>query len=1135
MNVLLFIAVALQVGVMNSEAQNEGSQLSWKDVTAIASYTSKPHSLRRVTREPCGDVFTATKGTITSPQFPQHYPSNKRCTYEIVAPNTHSIYLSFSHFAIEEGDDCTYDSVHVNCTTYNGTVHEHGPYCGYEAPPNISCEGNKMHIAFVSDDATEYSGFAAEFNTVHAACAKNNGGCKQLCEPNINGDRTCACRTGFVLHPDDQDCKEENPEGKLLHFHSDAHPNGSLIFSWKWRGGVAPSGLTGFYFKATSLNHTILITLPPTSTSFAADQLRGETEYDTTLWPFYNIEGASTEKLGKPSMLSVHTPVSEPCGGVFMATKATITSPNYPRNYPNNKRCTYEIVAPSSHVIFLTFNFFHIEGRDDCEWGEDIFEMSCTLNNGTVLQYGRYCGNNSPTNISCEGNKISILFASDDTIVHPGFSADVYMVHVACAKNNGGCKQLCDSNNKGNRVCACRPGFVLHPDDHDCKEENPEGKLLHFHSHAQPNGSVMFSWNVRGGVVPSGLTGFYFKATSPNHTILITLPPTSTSIAADQLRGNTEYDITLWPFYKTEGASDEKLGKPSMLSVHTPVSVPTAPTAVIPWPEFAWRRPTEVTITIYEPEAWNSKPLGYRLRLEPTDDGEPKEHIIKLEDHGYSVVNVPLSVKPGRRYTVFVSAWGIGDMGETLVGPETMATFGNISLAPVKLRAKVEIADPTSAVLSWECPKPASQFEITVSMQGISQGDNNDGTISAPNLYLITSIPSNTNKKSHSHQEEDMAFNSGRDSAPSGEEVVSPVVLRSRGQNVSGATIFLDGNSLAPSNYTVPLFGLVPNRNYDVRLLACAIDGCSDESSMTFRTPPSSIPAAIITKIFAKGTSSIYIEWSFNRPEDWLEFDLHFQVRAHNNGFFRLITTTELALTISDLTAGTEYRVEVRPSLQVSPGRRQYGIPTGAVVSTWPLVPRPPTLTTKGFTNAPGVVALSWVFVNSTVVDVEVAINSSEFVNCTLLSSCEVVILGGWNSSFKAGFVKISGLNANTDYAVDLRGCNDHGCGYATRVYVTTGISAPSEPLELHLDTEGNMTVVLAWEPPAEPAGPLEGYMVSWECDDGSTMAATTTECFLILQGLQTQYQGCSFSVSAYHVGGNGEELYGNPATLTAQ
>ena len=40
-------------------------------------------------------------GTIQSPSFPDLYPPNKNCVWQIVAPEQYRITLNFSHFDME--------------------------------------------------------------------------------------------------------------------------------------------------------------------------------------------------------------------------------------------------------------------------------------------------------------------------------------------------------------------------------------------------------------------------------------------------------------------------------------------------------------------------------------------------------------------------------------------------------------------------------------------------------------------------------------------------------------------------------------------------------------------------------------------------------------------------------------------------------------------------------------------------------------------------------------------------------------------------------------------------------------------------------------------------------------------------
>lgn len=49
----------------------------------------------------CGGRIDTSNGTITSPSFPEVYPGNKTCTWEIIAPQQYKITLNFTHFDLE--------------------------------------------------------------------------------------------------------------------------------------------------------------------------------------------------------------------------------------------------------------------------------------------------------------------------------------------------------------------------------------------------------------------------------------------------------------------------------------------------------------------------------------------------------------------------------------------------------------------------------------------------------------------------------------------------------------------------------------------------------------------------------------------------------------------------------------------------------------------------------------------------------------------------------------------------------------------------------------------------------------------------------------------------------------------------
>lgn len=65
----------------------------------------------------CGNfVIHKQSGTITSPKYPQTYPANSDCSWDIVTDPAYHISVSFQNdFNIEYQDVCKYDYVAVSC------------------------------------------------------------------------------------------------------------------------------------------------------------------------------------------------------------------------------------------------------------------------------------------------------------------------------------------------------------------------------------------------------------------------------------------------------------------------------------------------------------------------------------------------------------------------------------------------------------------------------------------------------------------------------------------------------------------------------------------------------------------------------------------------------------------------------------------------------------------------------------------------------------------------------------------------------------------------------------------------------------------------------------------------------------
>ncbi|XP_036174858.1 neuropilin-2 isoform X3 [Myotis myotis] len=126
---------------------------------------------------PCGGRLNSKDaGYITSPGYPQDYPSHQNCEWIVYAPEPNQkIVLNFNpHFEIEK-HDCKYDFIEIRDGD-SESADLLGKHCGNIAPPTIISSGSVLYIKFTSDYARQGAGFSLRyeiFKTGSEDCSKN--------------------------------------------------------------------------------------------------------------------------------------------------------------------------------------------------------------------------------------------------------------------------------------------------------------------------------------------------------------------------------------------------------------------------------------------------------------------------------------------------------------------------------------------------------------------------------------------------------------------------------------------------------------------------------------------------------------------------------------------------------------------------------------------------------------------------------------------------------------------------------------------------------------------------------------------------------------------------------------------------
>ncbi|XP_071806490.1 uncharacterized protein [Asterias amurensis] len=174
----------------------------------------------------CNQIWhNARQGNITSPGYPDQYPSNKDCTIEINAPINRRIDLTFSFFDLEDVP-CIFDYVIIkNSSAEDADV---GQYCGNNVPGLIQSFTRQLIIKFVSDSADQRGGFSASFTTQESELV-NNGLSKQPDADSV---------LEFIIQPMNS---LDLQVGDLVEKECEVNKEGA-VFSWLKDDNLLPEG-----------------------------------------------------------------------------------------------------------------------------------------------------------------------------------------------------------------------------------------------------------------------------------------------------------------------------------------------------------------------------------------------------------------------------------------------------------------------------------------------------------------------------------------------------------------------------------------------------------------------------------------------------------------------------------------------------------------------------------------------------------------------------------------------------------------------------------------------------------------------------------------------------------------------------
>ncbi|XP_043273312.1 cubilin-like [Venturia canescens] len=355
----------------------------------------------------CGGIFTAPKGTITSPGFPSSYGYRQLCDWKIQLPKGERLRLTWTSFELETHGYCAFDYVKVFAgpDTSSPIV---GTYCGKTLPGSVTIDSNEVLIVFKSDGSNEYKGFQLEYETICGGQFHEASGTIQSpYYPNsYPASRTCIYE---IIQP----------------------PTKSIVLTVVDMD-IESSFMEACYFDSLAIydgdndNSTRLGLLCGDS-----QQIPSEPFYSTHNYMY--LKFVTDSSMNNHGFLANYTTVDRKCGGMLKDSTGVIQSHTGGASYDDNEHCVWTIKAPAGHIVQLTFTSFNLELGYHCLSDYVIVYDGPST---TGQEMGRFCGSTLPPPLMSQTESMSIVFNTDSNINGEGFVA--HYVFIDASKVCGG-------------------------------------------------------------------------------------------------------------------------------------------------------------------------------------------------------------------------------------------------------------------------------------------------------------------------------------------------------------------------------------------------------------------------------------------------------------------------------------------------------------------------------------------------------------------------------------------------------------------------------------------------------------------------------------------------------------------------
>ncbi|XP_063777593.1 cubilin [Pseudophryne corroboree] len=362
------------------------------------------HATYSASTSACGGVLHMDTGEFNSPSYPENYPANTECVWNILSSPGNRLMLSFISFSLQMSENCSLDYVEIREANETGIFL--GRFCGNTLPSNVSSIiGHILWIKFVSDGSISDSGLRATFSHLFGNNIEGTYG--QIASPlwprqyphhsnyvwriNVESGRIIEIRILEMDIEGHTTCSSDKLriyDGPDIHYH--------VIGTYC--GVMEPPSLFSSGSSAT-------VQFTSDSTIRKKGFLLEWTAIDISPGPVPNItQGA--------------------CGGVLRTgeTPLFVFSPGWPNQYAPNLMCTWVIRSPES-TVELNLLYVDIEAHGTCNYDRLVIRDG---DNNLAPELAVVCGREAPGPIRSSGDSMFLVFSSDTSVSGGGFNASYH-------------------------------------------------------------------------------------------------------------------------------------------------------------------------------------------------------------------------------------------------------------------------------------------------------------------------------------------------------------------------------------------------------------------------------------------------------------------------------------------------------------------------------------------------------------------------------------------------------------------------------------------------------------------------------------------------------------------------------------